>query len=90
MLPSGAIRKGDVVACPLTDGTVRELTVKAVEAIAPTEPQAGGKYPVALIVESLKPSEALLGGALFIPEPPSEKGLASRPPGAPTPHRLVS
>jgi hypothetical protein len=90
MLPSGAIRKGEIIACPLTDGTVRELTVRAVEAIVPTEPGAGSRCPVALIVESLKPAEAVIDGEIFIPGMPEESGSPSRSAGDPASHRRVS
>jgi len=94
MILEGEVKKGDRVSCPLTDGSSRILVVKATEAIAPSDPQNTQGYPIALIVESLKPAEAALDREIFTPETPGsipKEAIGTRPLQASgTPQRKIS
>ena len=64
MVLEGTAKKGDLINCPMADGTLRTLTVKAIDSIAPSNSLVQEKYPIALIVDCIKPAEAAIGKEL--------------------------
>jgi hypothetical protein len=65
MVFEGTVKKGDLINCPMADGSLRTLTVKAIDSIAPSKSPIQEKYPIALIVECIKPAEAAIGKELY-------------------------
>lgn len=93
MVLEGIVRKGDLINCPMTDGSLRTLTIKAIDSIAPSRSPIQEKYPIALIVECIKPAEAAIGKELITvsetQEAPASASKAGTP-NEPVQNRKVS